>query len=369
MHASAQPPVDCGGLVLLTGGPLRTTCLISNYNYASYVGEAIDGALRQTEPFDEIIVVDDGSTDGSLRMLKAQYGQHPCIQIIGKENQGQLSCFNEGFSRATGDIVFFLDADDVYEPDYVQQALDVYRRHRNCDFLFCGRRLFGRKEEVLLNFPEDRDLGYSVVLTAFRHIWIGAPTSCLSMQRHVLNNILPLPFVDEWRVRADDCLIYGASLAGARKRFLAQPLVRYRVHESNHYFGKKAEPSLVYLHRLAVHRLCEYLERKLSYNVLRLAEFHHREFRTIQKPTFTQLMRYSRIGMGAHVSLVRRVSCIAEMISHYLGAAWRGTAHTQSEVPQLMDPLETIPLRVAAPENANSRLDSIRVAQQRRRAA
>jgi glycosyltransferase involved in cell wall biosynthesis len=81
--------------------PVTTTCLLTNYNYGQFVGESVEGALRQTTPFDEIIIVDDGSTDGSADLLKHRYGGNPRIQIINKHHGGQLSCFNEGASRCT----------------------------------------------------------------------------------------------------------------------------------------------------------------------------------------------------------------------------------------------------------------------------
>src|SRR5215510_4209515 len=92
--------------------PTKTSCLISNYNYKRYIADAVDSALAQTAPLDEIIIVDDGSTDGSQEFIRDRY-YHPKIQLITKENGGQLSCFNEGFRVATGDVIFFLDADDV----------------------------------------------------------------------------------------------------------------------------------------------------------------------------------------------------------------------------------------------------------------
>ncbi len=199
--------------------PTTTTCLLSNYNYAQFVGAAIEGALRQTVAFDEIIVVDDGSTDGSIEFLESNYGRNPRIQIVRKNNEGQLSCFNQGAARCTGDIVFFLDADDVFEPQYVEQALGVYDCYPSCDFLFCGRRLFGKRQDTVLPFPSDRDFGYSVLRTVYQRAWIGGPTSCLSLRRNILNKILPLPFVEEWRVRADDCLVFGASLARRESDF------------------------------------------------------------------------------------------------------------------------------------------------------
>ena len=194
---------------------MHTTCLISNYNYAHFVSDAIESALEQTVPFDEIIVVDDGSSDGSVELLRSKFANHRIVQTVAKDNQGQLSCFNEGFTRSTGDVVFFLDADDVYEPNYVEQAMGAYRRDPECDFVFCRRGDFGQRDRVPPPVAEDHDLGYSVILAAYQREWIGASTSCVSMRRHVLDKLLPIPFVEDWRVRADDCLVFGASLAGA----------------------------------------------------------------------------------------------------------------------------------------------------------
>ncbi len=300
---------------------MAITCLINNYNYAHFLGDALDSALGQTMPFDEIIVVDDGSTDGSLELISSRYAQHPAVRVLAKENQGQLSCFNEGFACSTGDIVFFLDADDVYEPNYVEQAVAVYRRDPSFDFVFCAHRQFGERDSLQLMFSEDRDLGYSVILTALLREWIGGPTSCLSMRRSVLEKILPLPFPEAWRTRADDCLVFGSSLAGARKYYLAQPLVRYRVHSANQFFGRSLDKHTVYRRRLAVNTLFEHLQSSLCYDIDRLAEHHHREFCTIARPTFRQLKRYYSVSVGMHASLIRRLACIAEMTAHFLRTA------------------------------------------------
>ena len=348
---------------------MTTSCLINSYNYARFIGDALDSALEQTVPFDEIIVVDDGSTDGTLELLMSKYAQHPAIQIISKSNQGQLSCFNEGFARSKGDVIFFLDADDVYEPNYLEQTLDLYDRDPFIDFVFCGHRQFGQRDGVQLKFPEDRDLGYSVILAAFQRDWIGAPTSCLSMRRTVLERILPLPFLGDWRSRADDCLVFGASLAGARKYFLAQPLVRYRVHGENQFFGRSMDKLATYRRRLAINALFEHLERKLSYDVQRLAEVHHREFCTIAKPTFRQLMAYFRIGRTARVSYLRWLTCAVEMTGHFVRAAMRPAPSAPSRTAPTMDRNSTPPLKVFVPATLATEVDTRRARTHHRQAA
>src|SRR4051812_2312173 len=326
-----------------SAGPVTTTCLINNFNYASYVGEAIDSALRQTVPFNEIIVVDDGSTDGSFELLQTRYGRQPLVQIIGKSNAGQLSCFNEGFARATGDIVFFLDADDIYDPQYVEEALRVYNCHPSCDFLACGRQMFGQEDGISLRYSMDRDFGYSVLNTAHRREWIGAATSCLSIRRNILEEILPLPFVRDWRTRADDCLVFGASLAGAQKRYLSKALVRYRVHEQNHFHSRTSNRSTTYRRRMAINRLFEHFERKLCFNMQRLAADHHREFCTIDSPTLGQLLTYFGIGLNAQMSPIRRIGCIGTMLRHFLHMKWRSNLAGVEEQSPLTDEIMTLP--------------------------
>ncbi len=348
---------------------MTTTCLINNYNYAHFIGHAIDSALGQSVPFDEIIVVDDGSTDGSLELLASRYARHPAIKIIAQKNQGQLSCFNEGFARATGDIVFFLDADDIYEPDYHGQALEVYGRNQEFDFVFCGCRQFGETDSVKLKFAEDRDLGYSVILAVYLREWIGGPTSCLSARRRVLEKILPLPFPDVWRTRADDCLVFGSSLVGARKYYLAQPLVRYRVHRHNQFCGLPPDKFAIYRRRLAINRLFEYLERKLCYNMLKLAEFHHREFCTIAKPTFRQLRQYLHINLTSRASIFRRLACVTEMTSHFLRTAMQPVRRERSVASRLAESESPRLLHLFVPTASEDNMATMEPREHRRRAA
>jgi glycosyltransferase involved in cell wall biosynthesis len=89
---------------------MKLSIIIPNYNYAKYIGAAIDCALALNWPDKEVIVADDGSTDGSREVILA-YGSE--IIPIFLSNGGQNSAFNAGFDRSSGDIIIFLDSDDV----------------------------------------------------------------------------------------------------------------------------------------------------------------------------------------------------------------------------------------------------------------
>ena len=93
---------------------LTVDIVIDNYNYGAYLAEAIESACRQTHPHVNVIVVDDGSTDDSRQIL-SEYEDR--VSVVLKENGGQASALNAGMALCEGDVVMFLDADDVLRPE------------------------------------------------------------------------------------------------------------------------------------------------------------------------------------------------------------------------------------------------------------
>lgn len=101
----------------------RLSVVIANYNYERYLGEAIDSALALHWDDVEVVVVDDGSTDGSASIIQS-YGDR--IRSLLTENAGQREAVNRGFAACTGDVVVFLDADDVLPPDLPTRLAAVW---------------------------------------------------------------------------------------------------------------------------------------------------------------------------------------------------------------------------------------------------
>lgn len=297
---------------------MRTTCLINNYNYRAFVGEAVDTALGQSRAFDEIVIVDDGSRDGSAEYLRHKYSGEPVVKIVEKENGGQLSAFNQGIQHATGDVVFFLDADDRYLPEYLQHAMAEYNEH-DIDFAIAGATCFGPNANVPRKLWPRRDMGYSLLATAFSKVYVGGPTSTLSMRREIAERVLPYPMESDWRTRADDVLVLGASLAGARKFHLGEPLVEYRMHGGNNFSGKRDNTAGKLRHGLAVNRLVQWYVDQSGYDRDELPKMLHREFATIERPTFSQWRLYQTMSWRARLPLVVRARHFGETTLHY----WR----------------------------------------------
>src|SRR5688500_13008245 len=101
----------------------RLSVVIANYNYERYVGTAIESALALQWEDVEVVVVDDGSTEGSQAGIE-RYGDR--VEVLFTENAGQRVAANRGFARTTGDVVVFLDADDVLPPDLPTRLAEAW---------------------------------------------------------------------------------------------------------------------------------------------------------------------------------------------------------------------------------------------------
>lgn len=99
--------------------------IIPAYNRAHTVAETIDSVLKQTYPSLEVIVVDDGSKDDTQQVLQ-KYG--PRIHNIQQENAGQMAARNRGIREAQGEIITFLDSDDLWLPTYVERQVRVLQQ-------------------------------------------------------------------------------------------------------------------------------------------------------------------------------------------------------------------------------------------------
>lgn len=90
---------------------MRISVVIPAYNAKETIAETLDSVFAQSRPADEVIVVDDGSTDQTSHLVKAKY---PDTRIIKTSNKGAASALNIGIGQATGDLIAFLDADDLW---------------------------------------------------------------------------------------------------------------------------------------------------------------------------------------------------------------------------------------------------------------
>lgn len=94
---------------------MKVSALIPTYNRRAFIFRAIDSVLTQTVPVDEIIVVDDGSTDGTQEAIRSHYGA--CIKVFRQENMGVSVARRRAIEEAHGEWIAFLDSDDEWLPE------------------------------------------------------------------------------------------------------------------------------------------------------------------------------------------------------------------------------------------------------------
>lgn len=105
--------------------------IIPVYNAENFIRRCVDSVLGQTYSKWELIPVDDGSTDSSLRILKEYEARDSRIKVIHQENAGPGLARNKGIENASGDYVVFIDSDDVITPDYFEKL-----SHETADVVF-----------------------------------------------------------------------------------------------------------------------------------------------------------------------------------------------------------------------------------------
>jgi glycosyltransferase involved in cell wall biosynthesis len=103
------------------------TVVVTAYNHERFVAEAIDSALRQDYPAElvDVVVVNDGSADGTRAVLDARYGAEPRVRLIHQENRGFVGAVNRGLEEVRGELVALLDADDTWPLDRLRRLANV----------------------------------------------------------------------------------------------------------------------------------------------------------------------------------------------------------------------------------------------------
>lgn len=126
----------------MTKGTPLVSIVIPVYNCAEFVEEAIDSVLGQSYSAVELIVLDDGSTDGTDRILR-KYGDR--FRWERHNNMGQAATLNKGWTMAQGDVLGYLSADDRLERDAIAVSVDQFIRHPKTQVTYCDYKLIDDK--------------------------------------------------------------------------------------------------------------------------------------------------------------------------------------------------------------------------------
>ncbi len=216
----------------------RVSIVITCFNYERYIALSVGSALAQTVPPAEIIVVNDGSTDGSAEVLH-RFGKQ--IKVIDQANAGQIAATNRGFAASTGDIVMFLDADDVLEPGAIDAVLRAWTRQCakvqfELEVINGAGELLGRR---FCNYVDP--YGPQQIREEFARFgtYVWPVLTGNAYARWFLEQVMPLTV----KVAPDGVLNTVAPLYG-EVGVVPQALGRYRLHDANQNYHGTSSRSL-----------------------------------------------------------------------------------------------------------------------------
>lgn len=123
------------------------TAVIPCYNDGKYIQQALYSVLHQTVVPDKIIIIDDGSQEETKRVLTTL--EHPALQIIYQKNQGVSVARNNAIAEAQTTYILNLDADDYYEPDFIEKALAVFKTNQEIGVVSSYCSTFNHKNKII----------------------------------------------------------------------------------------------------------------------------------------------------------------------------------------------------------------------------
>jgi glycosyltransferase involved in cell wall biosynthesis len=266
--------------------PLATIVVV-NYNYERFIAAAIDSALGQSYAPLEVIVVDDGSTDGSREIIAA-YGKR--IRVILQENAGQGAVYNAGWLAARGAYVLFLDSDDVLTRDAMQKVVGAFEHSNAVKVQFYLRQVDRELKPLgyLLPSYDFSSMDAREQIAAYGY-YVSPPASGNAYRKSFLDEIMPIADAELYRRATDG---YTTGLAGIAGKIvsIAEILGFYRVHGDNQG-GEGGVKSVQQLH----HMFMRDIKRERSQHAFGdHFNFHFPEDRSRYCPGHTKLRLLSR---------------------------------------------------------------------------
>jgi glycosyltransferase involved in cell wall biosynthesis len=236
---------------------LLLSVIIANHNYEAYLRQAIDSALAVDWPNIEVIVVDDGSTDGSRGIIES-YGRRISAACLPKSSQ--LDARNHGFRISRGDIISFLDSDDLLDPSIVRRAMTVWNDQVSKVQVRMGT-IDADGNNLRSDFPR-----YEVVPTAEdcrrwsleTSSYPTPPGSGNIYARWFLERIFPLDH--SCGDATDSCCVTAAPLIG-NVVTIPQVLAFYRVHGNNLGAISEMQPRRLHRQIIRTQQCFEYMKR------------------------------------------------------------------------------------------------------------
>ncbi|MQT58764.1 glycosyltransferase [Pseudomonas sp. FSL R10-1350] len=225
---------------------LSVTVCMAAYNGEKYLREQIDSVLSELAGTDELVVVDDCSSDATYKLLLSYSAKDPRVKVFKNAyNSGVVKTFETALSYAQNDIVFLADQDDIWMPGRVDTCLAIFKSKPEVSAVLVNAEILAFQEKTGLSFyPAGLEPKLTITSQLLRNQFIGC---CLCFRRSMLKIALPFPTsisMHDWWLGC--CTLLSGSVC-----FVNESKIYYRRHSTNASPSQRRALSVVLKSRAA----------------------------------------------------------------------------------------------------------------------
>ena len=217
---------------------MTVSVVMATYNGKEFLAEQLDSIVGQTRPADEVVIVDDCSSDGTLEYIEAYIEGHGLADTWrlhrNEKNLGFVGNYLKGCSLAKGEVIFFSDQDDVWADGKVSKMMDVFEHHEDALVVSCDTTIIDQDDRPDNTFQTSlRRTEEGVWKVDFAHQVSSMLSSGLTLgvKRSFMDKMIPI--IEQEGLVYDSPLGLFAAAKGGFYRVGGEALVLHRVHRSN----------------------------------------------------------------------------------------------------------------------------------------
>lgn len=224
----------------------RISAIIPLYNGAPFIEAAVRSVFAQLRPVDELIVVDDGSTDSGAEIVRKLAASEPRLKLLSKPNGGQASARNFGAANSTGELIALLDQDDEWYPHHLQVLEEPFNGPRgqplgwvysNLDTVDVSGRMINKS---VLDTLKSNEHPKRTIFACLQQDMFVLPGASL-ISRDAFNAVGG--FDEQFIGYEDDDFFLRLFAAGYENVYINQPLTKWRMHAASTSFSEKMSAS------------------------------------------------------------------------------------------------------------------------------
>ena len=223
----------------------KISIILPSYNYDSFISETIESVLKQSYKDWELIIVDDGSKDNSVRVIEKHIKKCEKIKLIfhpNKENKGLVETYRLGLKHCVGNYIAFIEADDIWEhDDYLSSKIDIFKRYKDVILVYNNVESFGSNKIIkdrmgsMNHINEANEKNKERPFFAFEYLSVFNCVytfSCFVVRAELLKNHVDIsnklfePWLDWW--------ILGQLSVQGKFYFQSEKKTKWRFHEKSY---------------------------------------------------------------------------------------------------------------------------------------